>query len=923
LTLLGRNDTETFDGLQPIFENQAGATILQEGDASSDTSFRFLDLNNDGLIEVEQGLLSIGGYSSTETGQLVGAPGTTLELNSFGTTFTPTSSIVADQVIFDVSFGSMNVNGSYRANSTTVQCERNVVTAVTFANTVDAIGQLQVSRAAADFLGSVTGLTSLSILGGGSADLGTSPGGPVTWVLPELTLDGNLSSGDNFLITGLFAWSGGTLSGSAGNALVAQSGASLSGSLGLDTRMLELASSSTWQNVSLSTDASITNQSGFTLTLLGNNDIAWTTTVQPVFENQAGASILQEGGQTSFRGLVFNNDGLVQVDSAGTLLVGGYTQTATETGQFIGQAGTTLELAGGPKTFAPSASITADTLVFGSGSTIDIEVGGPNPGAGFAQISAHSAVDLGAGFQLDVVNGFTPSLEEKFTIISNQGMSSVSGTFAGLPQGETFGVSGYQFQISYNGGDGNDVVLTTTAVPYLPPVANAGGPYTMTYGGSLTLNASASSDPNGYPLTYSWTINGQANAATGVNPTLNWSQLQALGVNSAQPFQVSVQVSDGHSAPVTSQPVTVMVNQDSTTTTLVSSSTSNTALYGLAVTFTATVSANPPGAGTPTGSVVFFDTTTGTNLGTVTLSGGQASLSTAKLAAGVNAIVATYFGDSTFLASSNAVPLLQQASAGIILLDPTGQGALTDSGNGNVHVTGGSIVVNSSSSAAVVVSGNGNVTAPLFDVNGGISTTGGGHVVGPVQSGSAADPLASLGAPDPSTLTVQSTSTLHVSGTQSVTLNPGVYVGGIQISDQAHVTLNPGIYYLQGGGFSVSGSGSVTGQAVLLYNAPRSISDTISLTGNGKVILSAMTSGLYQGITLFQDRSSTAAITITGNGNLNIAGAIYAAHATLDITGNGGLDDQGNPLDSVGLALIVYDLKISGNGSFATTVPPL
>ncbi len=319
----------------------------------------------------------------------------------------------------------------------------------------------------------------------------------------------------------------------------------------------------------------------------------------------------------------------------------------------------------------------------------------------------------------------------------------------------------------------------------------------------------------------------------------------------------------------------------------------------------------------------FFDATTGTDLGSVNLSSGSATLTTAKLAAGVNAITAIYSGDSTFLASSNAVPLLQQASAGIILLDPTGQGALTDTGNGNVDVTGGSIVVNSSSSAAVVVSGNGNVTAPLFDSNGGISSTGNGKVVGQVQSGSAADPLAGLAAPDPSTLTVQSTSTLHVSGNQMVTLNPGVYVGGIQISDNAHVTLNPGIYYLQGGGFSVSGNGSVTGEGVLLYNAPSSTADTISLTGNGKVNLSPMASGPYQGITLFQDRTSTAAITITGNGNLDITGAIYAAHALLNITGNADVDAQGNPLDTIGLALIVYDLKISGNGSFATTVPPL
>ncbi len=359
-----------------------------------------------------------------------------------------------------------------------------------------------------------------------------------------------------------------------------------------------------------------------------------------------------------------------------------------------------------------------------------------------------------------------------------------------------------------------------------------------------------------------------------------------------------------------------------TTTTLASSAAHNTSLYGQMVTFTATVSANGSGAGTPTGSVDFFDTTTNTDLGTVNLSGGSASLTTANLAAGENAITATYSGAGNFLGST-ATPLHQQASAGIILLDPTGQGALTDTGNGNVDVQGGAIVVDSSNSAAVVVSGNGDLKAPLLDVNGGTSTTGNGKIVGQVQSGSAADPLASLAAPDPSSLTVQSTSRLSISGNQTVTLNPGVYVGGIQIGDNAQVTLKSGIYYVEGGGFSVSGNGSVTdlGKGVLIYNAPRSASETISLTGNGKVNLSPMASGPYQGITLFQDRNSTAPITVTGNGNLDITGAIYAAHALLNVTANADVDAQGNPLDSVGLALIVYDLKISGNGDFSVNVP--
>jgi hypothetical protein len=58
-----------------------------------------------------------------------------------------------------------------------------------------------------------------------------------------------------------------------------------------------------------------------------------------------------------------------------------------------------------------------------------------------------------------------PALNDTFMIIKNDSTDAVTGTFTGLAQGATFVVSGVTFQISYTGGDGNDVVLTATAVP--------------------------------------------------------------------------------------------------------------------------------------------------------------------------------------------------------------------------------------------------------------------------------------------------------------------------------------------------------------------------------------------------------------------------------------------------------------------------
>jgi hypothetical protein len=100
----------------------------------------------------------------------------------------------------------------------------------------------------------------------------------------------------------------------------------------------------------------------------------------------------------------------------------------------------------------------------------------------------------------------------------------------------------------------------------------------------------------------------------------------------------------------------------------------------------------------------------------------------------------------------------------------------------------------------------------------------------------------------------------------------------------------------------------------MIYNAPAKTCDTITISGQGAVTLTPPNSGLYQGITFFQYRKSNLPLSITGNGATSITGIIYAATATLNLTGNGGLDAQGNPLDTIGSELIADKLVVSGNG---------
>ncbi len=93
------------------------------------------------------------------------------------------------------------------------------------------------------------------------------------------------------------------------------------------------------------------------------------------------------------------------------------------------------------------------------------------------------------------------------------------------------------------------------------------------------------------------------------------------------------------------------VGQDNTSTAVVSSS--HPSVFGQSVTFTVVVSAAAPGAGTPTGTVTFYDGVA--PLGTGTLSGGKATLSTKTLAVGSHSITVIYGWDASFLGSTSAV----------------------------------------------------------------------------------------------------------------------------------------------------------------------------------------------------------------------------------------------------------------------------
>ena len=123
----------------------------------------------------------------------------------------------------------------------------------------------------------------------------------------------------------------------------------------------------------------------------------------------------------------------------------------------------------GPRTFlapgvkGPGTLLITNTLTFKSNGSYMCELGlTPHPKAD--QVSASGVtIRSGATFVLRTKGNQTLPLGTVFTVISNTAATPISGTFANLADGSVFTVGNNTFQVSYEGGTGND--LTLTVVP--------------------------------------------------------------------------------------------------------------------------------------------------------------------------------------------------------------------------------------------------------------------------------------------------------------------------------------------------------------------------------------------------------------------------------------------------------------------------
>jgi hypothetical protein len=116
------------------------------------------------------------------------------------------------------------------------------------------------------------------------------------------------------------------------------------------------------------------------------------------------------------------------------------------------------------------------------------------------QIATGGPISLDGSLTLNAPTDFNPSVGTVIILIENQGTGPITGQFQGLNEGDLVAVNATEYTISYQGGDGNDVVLTAQAKVNFNAPANQ----TTLAGSSATLPLTASAS-DGHPLTFSQT----------------------------------------------------------------------------------------------------------------------------------------------------------------------------------------------------------------------------------------------------------------------------------------------------------------------------------------------------------------------------------------------------------------------------------
>ena len=269
-------------------------------------------------------------------------------------------------------------------------------------------------------------------------------------------------------------------------------------------------------------------------------------------------------------------------------------------------------------------------------------------------------------------------------------------------------------------------------------------------------------------------------------------------------------------------------------------------------------------------------------------------------------------GLSSLAVGARAVAvIIGDGTACVLALNKNASGAAIAQGSTTVNLSGCSLYDNSGNASALTVGGSAKLSALSVGVVGGISgntaitaTNGVNTGISPIP-----DPYAKL------TMPFYSGCDAHnFTAKDKVTIDPGVYCGGMKLNAGADVTLNPGLYFIDKGDLTVNGGAKLTGTGVTIIFTSSTMSNwpTASINGGANISLTPPTDGPMVGVSMYADRNIPVGNTFSFNGGASqyLGGAIYIP--TGDVTFAGGAGTSASCTK-----LIADKVTFTGNSNFA------
>jgi hypothetical protein len=228
----------------------------------------------------------------------------------------------------------------------------------------------------------------------------------------------------------------------------------------------------------------------------------------PVTNDTGGQVIISGNSNVTFYDRLIHNGSTFRISPGSTAIFFGLVSGA---GDFTG-GGTKIFEGGYSPGNSPAAVSLDGPVTFDTSNSLNIEIGGPNPGTGFDQVNVAGNLNLGGTLNVTLYNGYLPAVGATFQIVN---FTSSTGAFFALPSSNlngalrtnwttnqtptgisvTFQSAFYDLQngtYSQNlNVNGIPLIKSTTSTATLTGLYSANGPVTINAGKLVFASTSA------------------------------------------------------------------------------------------------------------------------------------------------------------------------------------------------------------------------------------------------------------------------------------------------------------------------------------------------------------------------------------------------------------------------------------------------